>query len=207
MTADAVMGVEEKCSSHGIHYYVSKPFEPEAFIRTILGALKGKPCRESTAPYPIAGGDMPTDMAGEPANVQKTQATHESNDMKDAMPQEGAALDSAGAIRRLGIDAGIYVAILQAYLSENEHTGKELQAQIDAKDFATAAQTVHKLKSSSASVGASSLSACAERLQKALQSNEKDSIYIENALLQDLLSQVMREMQAFQESQSVNKGQ
>ena len=54
-------------------------------------------------------------------------------------------------------------------LTENEQTGKLLQAQMDAEDFAQAAQTVHKVKSSSSSIGAKQLAQCAEKLQKALQ--------------------------------------
>ena len=42
MTADAVVGVEEKCKSHGINYYVSKPFEPDVFYSHHSGGAKGK---------------------------------------------------------------------------------------------------------------------------------------------------------------------
>ncbi len=42
MTADAIAGVEEKCRSHGIYSYVSKPFEPERLIETLLALLNGK---------------------------------------------------------------------------------------------------------------------------------------------------------------------
>ena len=40
MTADAIAGVKEKCKSHGIGNYVSKPFEPDQFVETILDVLK-----------------------------------------------------------------------------------------------------------------------------------------------------------------------
>jgi signal transduction histidine kinase/DNA-binding response OmpR family regulator len=39
MTADVVAGVIETCRSHGMENYVSKPFEPELFIKTIIGVL------------------------------------------------------------------------------------------------------------------------------------------------------------------------
>ena len=199
MTADAVAGVEEKCKSHGIDYYVSKPFEPEAFIRTILDALKGKPCRGSHAPLPASGGDMAAVTEEEPANAVITHTTSEAAAAQPILPREESALDSAGAMRRLGVDTNVYAAILRAYLSENERTGEELQAQVNAGDFTLAVQTVHKLKSSSGSIGANSLSACAERLQKALLANEKDSVRDENARLQKILCQVKREAQALQE--------
>ena len=42
MTADAISGVEELCRSHGIRDYVSKPFEPDQLIETLIALLGGK---------------------------------------------------------------------------------------------------------------------------------------------------------------------
>lgn len=42
MTADAITGVEESCKSHGMDHYVSKPFEPDELIETILAVLEFK---------------------------------------------------------------------------------------------------------------------------------------------------------------------
>lgn len=39
MTADAITGVEEQCQKAGIYQYISKPFEPDQFIQTILDTL------------------------------------------------------------------------------------------------------------------------------------------------------------------------
>lgn len=35
MTADVILGVKEKCEKSGIHYYISKPFDPDHFIKTV----------------------------------------------------------------------------------------------------------------------------------------------------------------------------
>ncbi len=197
MTADAVVGVEEKCKSHGIDYYVSKPFEPEAFIRTILEALKGKPCRESN-PTPAAAVEPPPAAAVDrPSGKMEAAETAGPADAPLAASQDNApVVDSARAMRQLGIDESLYVAILQAYLSENRQTGEQLQAQIDANDFVQAAQTVHKVKSSSGSIGAMQLAVCAERLQKALQASDTDVVHEEHERFQSLLSQAMREIDA-----------
>jgi signal transduction histidine kinase/response regulator RpfG family c-di-GMP phosphodiesterase len=39
MTADVIMGVREKCEQSGIHYYISKPFDPEHFIQTVVDII------------------------------------------------------------------------------------------------------------------------------------------------------------------------
>lgn len=40
MTADGIEGVEEECKRVGINYYMSKPFDPEKFVDTIVNVLK-----------------------------------------------------------------------------------------------------------------------------------------------------------------------
>lgn len=40
MTAEAVSGVKESCEQHGIHYYISKPFDPDYFTATVRDVLK-----------------------------------------------------------------------------------------------------------------------------------------------------------------------
>lgn len=54
MTADAIAGVEEQCRAHGIHSYVSKPFEPEQLIETLASLLEGKQPRQKTVPAQAA---------------------------------------------------------------------------------------------------------------------------------------------------------
>ncbi len=54
MTADAIAGVEEQCRAHGIHSYVSKPFEPEQLIETLVSLLEGKQPRQKVVPAQAA---------------------------------------------------------------------------------------------------------------------------------------------------------
>jgi len=71
-----------------------------------------------------------------------------------------------------------------------------LQGQVDAGAFADAAQTVHKVKSSSGSIGAKRLAECAEKLQKALQANDAAVVREEHAQFQMLLGKAILEIQA-----------
>jgi CheY-like chemotaxis protein len=47
MTADVIMGVKEKCEACGIHHYISKPFDPERFIATIVEIIQNNLASES----------------------------------------------------------------------------------------------------------------------------------------------------------------
>jgi len=220
MTADAVVGVEEKCKSSGINYYVSKPFEPEAFIRTVLDALKDKPCK-GKAPEPLQE-EKAKENTGEPDEEKSVQepskavAEQPASEKTEAAPEhttgtepseaplnepeahtENAPLiDSTGAMQWLGIDHELYIAILEEFWKENQQTGQTLQDQVTAGDFASAAQTVHKVKSSSSSIGAKMLSECAGKLQKAFEQNETNVIHEENTRFRQLFEGSMREIQA-----------
>lgn len=142
MTADAISGVEEKCKSHGMDHYVSKPFEPEQFIATILEVL------------------------GQTANIK------ESSSPEDCGGE--TVLDTADGIKRIGGDAQIYNLILQEYYEENKSTAANLREKINSRDYAEAIQIVHKIKSSSGSIGAKGMYEAASELQKSLQNNEHD---------------------------------
>lgn len=204
MTADAIVGVEEKCRSHGINYYVSKPFEPEVFIHTILEVLKGKPCHGnslvvSAADQAVSATIAPEETLATPEPSASTELPPSSSMLSPAPLAEAPVIDREKAIKQLGIDEGIYAAILQEYLNENEGTGRMLQGQIDAGAFADAALTVHKVKSSSGSIGAKRLAECAEKLQKALQAHDAEVVRAEHAQFQMLLGKVILEIQAKQQ--------
>ncbi len=50
MTADVVAGVQARCEQSGIHAYISKPFDPERFIRTVRDLLQSSRPKPNTQP-------------------------------------------------------------------------------------------------------------------------------------------------------------
>ena len=52
MTADAITGIEEKCRASGINFYISKPFDPEQFLQTIIEVLKSSKTARTLSPPP-----------------------------------------------------------------------------------------------------------------------------------------------------------
>jgi len=87
---------------------------------------------------------------------------------------EPGVLNAAAGFRNLGVDRDAYMQILSEYRSENLDTADRLVAAIREAQYADAAGIVHKLKSSSGSIGAKLLYELAVRLQKALESREGD---------------------------------
>ena len=166
MTADAIAGVEEKCRSHGIYHYVSKPFEPEQLIETIHSILKD----------------------------QKHTVIELEHQPEHA---EGSALNTADGLKRIGGDVSIYRLVLGAFEEENQPVGAELKCAVDAGEFDRAAQIVHKIKSSSGSIGAAGLHDTAAELQKALQERENTAMLRLHESFQLQLAQLLREIQRY----------
>ncbi len=173
MTADAISGVEENCISHGMGHYVSKPFEPDQFIRTILDVLKTQKIKEPEG-------------AGQ----------------KDLKNDEGLLLDVADGQKRIGGDPQLFYMILKEYYNENSSVAVTLKEIINNKDYAEAAKIVHKIKSSSGNIGAKSLFEAASELQKALQASEDVDIVKWHDIFQTTFVKLMIEIENILESGS-----
>ena len=168
MTADAIAGVEETCRSHGIEHYVSKPFEPNEFIETILTVL----------------GDL---RVGEKAQPEEQSVPKE---------EEIPLLDTADGIRRLGGNEELYRMIIKEFMAENQTTGEAMSEAINRGDYIAAAQIAHKIKSSSGNLGAKRFYQLASELQKSLEEgvvreiSQKCPAFL--ALLAELLTTIER---------------
>ncbi|MDD4688645.1 MAG: transporter substrate-binding domain-containing protein [Eubacteriales bacterium] len=137
MTADVVLGVKEKCAKSGIYYYISKPFDPDQFLKIIIEII----------------------MTNQNKTIEKPKI-----------------LDRDSGLKNIGGDVGIYKKILAEYYNENQDTLDKLAYAIEEKRYADAAQIVHKVKSSSGSIGAKSLYEVSIELQKALNSEKEEEI-------------------------------
>lgn len=149
MTADAITGVEEKCLSHGIRNYVSKPFEPDQLIETLINLLSGK---------------KPNAKAARPTGVEEVAAN------------KTLVIDFEDGTKRMGGDKNVYRLVLQSFAEENSGVGAQLDTAIRAKDYEQGEQIVHKIKSSAGSIGAKRLHDISVELQRALKESDEIAI-------------------------------
>ncbi len=169
MTADAITGVEEKCRSHGIWNYVSKPFEPDQLIETLITLLSG------TEPK---------------VEVQQEAA-------EEATGNGAQAVDFEDGIKRMGGDKAIYRLVLQSFAEENNSVAEQLSGAIQVRDFAQGEQIVHKIKSSAGSIGAKNLHDIAVELQRALKDANESAITSLSASFYKCLAQTLSDIQSF----------
>lgn len=149
MTADAITGVEEKCLSHGIRNYVSKPFEPDQLIETLINLLSGK---------------KPNAKAARSTGAEEVAAN------------KTLVIDFEDGTKRMGGDKNVYRLVLQSFDEENSGVGAQLDAAIRAKDYEQGEQIVHKIKSSAGSIGAKRLHDISVELQRALKESDEIAI-------------------------------
>lgn len=138
ITADVIMGVKEQCEECGIQDYVSKPFDPDAFLKTIITILDKNNNRTETEPISV--------------------------------------LNSVSGIKNVGGSLDVYRQILEEYYTENQNTLGALQEALDEGRYADAAQIVHKIKSSSGSIGATKMYEISVQFQKALDGHNEEEI-------------------------------
>ena len=137
LTADVITGIQAQCEQHGIHHYLTKPFDPDHFIKAVRDIVKANDTRPETAP---------------------------------------AVLDNETGIRNMGMNRELYLQVLAQYREENLETAQKLSRAVDKLNYGEAVGIVHKVKSSSGSIGAKPLYDLAVRLQTALKEENNQEI-------------------------------
>jgi CheY-like chemotaxis protein/HPt (histidine-containing phosphotransfer) domain-containing protein len=138
MTANAVRGDRERLLQAGMDDYVSKPVKVEELIAALKRTLARRPA-----------GRKPAEPDGPPAG----------------MVVDPTALDGLRAA--LGDDRQAFLEILTAYLEDTPKLLAALREALRKKEAEAFTRAAHTLKSSSATLGATSLSSVAARLEAA----------------------------------------
>ena len=106
-----------------------------------------------------------------------------------------SVLDRQLGLRNMGGNEELYHQVLNEYYKENKDTPDRLEAAVREKKYAEAAQIVHKVKSSSGSIGAKELHGTAVSLQKALEEEKADKIEPLLDRFKSLLRKLLSEIQ------------
>lgn len=153
MTADAITGVDKQCIDAGVTSYISKPFDPDDFLKVVKGI-------------------------GE--EVHSKQVVH----------VEQNALNITLGKRSFGGNLDLYKQVLTIYLEENKDTDKMIQDYIALGDYESASLQVHKLKSSTGTIGASQLYELCVVFQKQLISKAEEDLHQTQSLFSEAIKNV-----------------
>jgi CheY-like chemotaxis protein len=131
MSADAMLGVRERCLECGMSDYLTKPIDPP----TLFGIL------QKWMKVNIIDG---TEEALE-KNIEDT------DNSKDLHIQ---GLDSKTAIARVGGNKKIYMGILKKFCSNTLHAVSEIHSFLEQKDFEAAERCAHTIKGVAGNIAA-----------------------------------------------------
>jgi PAS domain S-box-containing protein len=142
LTAHAIAGDRERCLAAGMDDYLSKPYTQQQLRAMVQRWAKGSPVVEAAAPPSVAA---PIDMSG-------------------------ACLDQSilDGIRRLRRPGGpdIFTQIVKTFLGSSATYMQSIRQAASRQDMEPVYQAAHAMKSSSAMVGAVTLSALMKDLEQ-----------------------------------------
>jgi len=107
---------------------------------------------------------------------------------------QSQVLDKAAGLDSMGGSEEIYRQVLLEYARENADTFRKLDQAMAQRRFAEAAGIVHKIKSSSGSIGARALYQTCAKLQKALEEERTDEIGALRDAFDSLLNGLLKEI-------------
>ena len=107
----------------------------------------------------------------------------------------GSVLDRGMGLRNMGGNEELYRKVLGEYLGENRETPDRLEEAVRAGRYADAAHIVHKIASSSGSIGASALHETAAALYTALKNGKGDDILPLKDRFVTLLRKLLKELE------------
>ncbi|MCL2218712.1 MAG: ATP-binding protein [Chitinispirillia bacterium] len=190
LTANAVTGVREMFLSEGLNDFVSKPIDI-AKLNAVLDRW------------------IPKEKRMSPADVTINPDTDGENGLGIANIKIDG-VDTKNGLTMSGGNGSYYVRTLTMFYEDGFGKIEEIKKCLDVGDLQLYATHVHGLKSASASIGASGLSALALELEIAGKENNQTFIDTHNAKflmeLEALLSNIGRILDEIEESKGVPKG-
>jgi two-component system sensor histidine kinase/response regulator len=148
----------ERCLAAGMNDHLAKPIDPDALLSTLKKWIKVPPGAENPPPPSLL-----TDA--------------DNPDLFGARLQHIHGLDSTTGLRLARGRQPLYLKLLRKYVAEQQHFMSQLNAALSRGDRQTAIRLAHTLKGVSGQIGAQTVRALADVLERALQEDESPAVF------------------------------
>ncbi|MEX2233072.1 MAG: response regulator, partial [Cyclobacteriaceae bacterium] len=187
MTADAMVGVQEKCLKAGMKDFITKPIRPDLMIETIeKWIVRKKKTDESQIPY----------LKIKPQRVEVPSI---------------AGIDIESGLANVAGNTNLYLELLNKFLQKQENFIAEVTARFNSGANEEAMRSIHTLKGLSGNLGMSNLYETCKRAEQDLKGNENNIAEILkpletelNILLQAIRSKVVIKPEPAQQIEVTN---
>jgi CheY-like chemotaxis protein len=169
LSANALHGELDRCRAAGMDDYLSKPVRTEALGDMVKRWL---PPENTPIPTPFEAVDC------EEMDVFDVELGH-------------CAYDDQALERLVGDDPALLADFRQRFVVAALSTMDEMRRAASRTDMATLADLAHRLKSSGRAIGAVSLAACCERIERAGSICSTTEMHRHMASMEDALADVM----------------
>ncbi len=160
MTANAMQQDKDACLAAGMWDVVTKPIAPDALWAALL---RWVPPHQRVRPSP-----QPAPQPAPPPSTLPVQGASPEQALLDSMGDIDG-LDTALGLRRANGKPKVYLEMLRLFVRNQKDLETQLQAALNAGDYAQAERLAHTCKGVSGSLGAADLQLHAGQLEGALR--------------------------------------
>ncbi len=167
MTANAMAGDREICAAAGMHDYISKPVQMQAFSDALMRAQNFLMRR--AAEQPVVPGGESAAHAGREAGPQGSSGAGDAG---------GPGIDQAQIDELLGLDdtGAVLADFIQMYTTQAPQRIAEMRRLLSEGDLKRLSQIAHSLKGASGNLGAGAVAEVAQRIEAAGQGAQGEGI-------------------------------
>ena len=205
LTADAMMGTEERCRDAGMDAYLTKPLDRALLDQTIrrhLGAAApGIETRQPMEPSPMTE-TLPTPQAARlPDALARPQAatapaTGDADEITAQGSESGDPVDWEEFMATTDGDTGFADELVEVFIDSGDAVLRDIRDALQRGDAPAVRQAAHSLKGSSASMRARATSEAAAQLEAAARAGDLASLAPLEARLRSETGRAMDYMRA-----------
>ncbi len=149
MTADAMVGIKEKCINAGMQDYITKPIDPDEVFAAVTKWIMPDKIKDTVS----------------------QKRPNNTNKLNDNIPDiEG--LNTEEGILRIGGNKKLYNKLLHNFYNHYNSFEKEVRSAFGNKNLELATRLTHSLKGVAGNLGANDLYVAAKSLETDLRNNE-----------------------------------